>query len=114
MLRYGSYYAAFSLGRGVDGDVLEALRNLHGLVEVPAITVMRLFDCFKTRQTLSEPQFIEAIRLIESYVMRRAVCQEQSRRVKSCEDAPTASQPSICGAVCLGDSTGVFPFRDVA
>jgi hypothetical protein len=40
---------------------------------------MKLFDCFKTRQTLSEQQFIEAIRLIESYVMRRAVCQEQTR-----------------------------------
>jgi hypothetical protein len=38
MLRYRSYYAAFSLGRRVDGDVLDALRNLHGLVEVPAIT----------------------------------------------------------------------------
>jgi hypothetical protein len=79
MLRYGSYYAAFSLGRGVDGGTLEALRNLHGLVEVPAIAIMKLFDCFKSRQTLSEQQFVEAIRLIESYVMRRAVCQEQTR-----------------------------------
>lgn len=79
LLRYGSYYAAFSLGRGVDGNVLEALRSLHGLVEVPAITIMKLFDCFKVRQTLDEQQFIDVIRLIESYVMRRAVCQEQTR-----------------------------------
>jgi uncharacterized protein with ParB-like and HNH nuclease domain len=70
MLRYARYYAAFSLGRGVTGDRLLALAKLRHLVDVPAILVMRLFDRRDKQRALDEKEFLKALSLIESYVVR--------------------------------------------
>ena len=40
---------------------------------------MRLFDCYDRVGTLSSTEFDEAIGLIESFVLRRAICGEQTR-----------------------------------
>jgi predicted transport protein len=79
MLRYARYYAAFSLGRGVAGDRARNLASLRHLVDVPAVLIMRLFACREKLGTLNEEQFLEAIALIESYVLRRAICGYQTR-----------------------------------
>jgi len=79
MLRYAKYYAAFSLGRGVTGTRARSLGNLRHLVDVPAVLIMRLFECCDHAGTLSETAFLEAIALIESYVLRRAICVYQTR-----------------------------------
>jgi uncharacterized protein with ParB-like and HNH nuclease domain/predicted transport protein len=79
MLRYARYYAAFSLGRGVTGQRAQELAKLHRLVDVPAILVMRLMDCSDQVNTITEEEFLEALALIESYVLRRAVCGYQTR-----------------------------------
>lgn len=79
MLRYGGYYAAFSLGRGVIGERARYLARLRRLVDVPAILVMRLFECRDRLGTLGEQEFLSAIGLIESYILRRAICGFQTR-----------------------------------
>jgi predicted transport protein len=79
MLRFGRFHAAFSIGRHAPGPLADALARLRRLVDVPATLVMRLFDCFERHQTLTEPEFIEALGLIEGYVFRRAICGEQTR-----------------------------------
>jgi predicted transport protein len=79
MLRYARYYAAFSLGRGVDGARAWHLGRLRHLVDVPALLVMRLFECREHTKTLSEMDFLSALALIESYVLRRAICDYQTR-----------------------------------
>ena len=79
MLRFARYHAAFSLGVGVAGTFSEPLRHLRRLVDVPAILVMRLYDCHERLGTLSETEFVAALRLIESYVFRRAICGQQTR-----------------------------------
>ncbi len=80
MLRYARYYAAFSLSRGViDKNLRPALRRLRRLVDVPAILVMRLYDCHERLKTLRTEEFIEALDLLESYVFRRAICGLQTR-----------------------------------
>jgi len=48
-------------------------------VDVPATLIMRLFDCYDRLGTLNADQFAEGIRLIDSYVFRRAICGEQTR-----------------------------------
>jgi uncharacterized protein with ParB-like and HNH nuclease domain/predicted transport protein len=79
MLRYARYYAAFSLGRGVTGKRAQELAKLHRLVDVPAILVMRLLECRDQLNAISEDEFLDALRLIESYVLRRAICGYQTR-----------------------------------
>ena len=79
MLRHARYYAAFSLGRGANGDRGQALAKLRRLVDVPAVLVMRLFDCREHTSTLTEVEFLSALSLIESYVLRRAICGYQTR-----------------------------------
>ena len=78
--RYAEYYAAFSLGRGnSDRRLLTSLRQLRRLVDVPAILVMRLFDCHDRIKTLPTEEFAEALALLDSYVFRRAICGLQTR-----------------------------------
>jgi Protein of unknown function (DUF1524) len=79
--RNARYYAAFAVrGDGGDGGkIAAALASLRQLADVPGIVVMRLYGCFDRLQTLSESEFIEAITLLESYLLRRAVCGSQTR-----------------------------------
>ena len=79
ILRYARYYAAFSLGRGATGERARALARLRHLVDVPAILIMRLLDCRDYLNTLTEEEFLNALVLIESYVLRRAICGYQTR-----------------------------------
>jgi uncharacterized protein with ParB-like and HNH nuclease domain/predicted transport protein len=79
LLRYAEYYAAFSLGRGVTGERARILARLRHLVDVPAILVMQLFNCREYLTALDEVKFLDALALIESYVLRRAICGYQTR-----------------------------------
>ena len=79
LLRFSRYYTAFSLGTVPSAPLREPLARLRRLVDVPAILIMRLFECHDVQRTLELDAFIDAIKLIESYVFRRAVCGEQTR-----------------------------------
>ena len=78
LLRFACYHAAFSIGGDAPDSVREPLARLRRLVDVPAILVMRLFECHDAG-TLSTDEFAQAVGLIESYVFRRAICGEQTR-----------------------------------
>jgi uncharacterized protein with ParB-like and HNH nuclease domain/predicted transport protein len=79
MLRFGRYHAAFSIGTPLVADLADDLARLRRLVDVPALLVMRLFDCHDRCKTLTTNGFREAIQAIESFVFRRAICGEQTR-----------------------------------
>ncbi|MBE3050160.1 DUF262 domain-containing protein [Candidatus Bathyarchaeota archaeon] len=79
LLRFARYHAAFSIGADAPESLRQPLARLRRQVDVPAILVMRLYECYDQLETLSEQQFAEAIGLIESYVFRRAICGEQTR-----------------------------------
>lgn len=64
MLRFATYHVAFSLGRGAADGLKERLSRLKARVDVAAITVMRLFDCYDRVGTLSEAELDEAFELI--------------------------------------------------
>ena len=55
------------------------LARLRRLVDIPAILIMQLFECHDVHKTLELGAFANAIKLIESYVFRRAICGEQTR-----------------------------------
>jgi len=79
MLRFGRYHAAFSIGTPLVADLSDDLARLRRLVDVPALLIMRLFDCHDRCKTLSIIEFREAIHAMESLVIRRAICGEQTR-----------------------------------
>jgi predicted transport protein len=79
LLRFARYHAAFSLGAAAPAPVRDPLARLRRLVDVPAILIMRLFECHEVHGTLDAEAFAEAIQLVESYVFRRAICGEQTR-----------------------------------
>lgn len=79
LLRFARYHAAFSVGRAARPELVEPLGRLRRLANVAAILIMRLFDCHDRLRTLSAAQFVEASTLLESYLLRRAVCGLQTR-----------------------------------
>ena len=74
LLQAAQYYAAFRLGRGVEGKLSSALGQTRRLGDTPAILIMRLFASHRESQLFSERDFLQAIELVESYLLRRAIC----------------------------------------
>ena len=81
MVNFGQYYASFlrpSLAR--DEHLIRPLSNVRegGFGTAHATLVVRLYD-FYGRGLLSEHEFVEAMTLIKSYLLRRAVLGLQTR-----------------------------------
>ena len=79
LLRFSRYHAVFSLGVNSPETLRVPLARLRHQVDVPAILIMRLYECHDVHKTLGLDAFANAIKLIESYVFRRAICGEQTR-----------------------------------
>ena len=72
--RFAGYYCSIALDRESLGRLSEAFRDLRELrVGVAYPFLLELYSDYHTNQ-LSEDDFYEAVRLVESYVFRRAVC----------------------------------------
>ena len=83
MVKFGQYYASFlrpSLAGDRDKDLVRPLSNVRegGFGTAHAILVVRLYDLFG-RGLLSVGEFAEAMTLIKSYLLRRAVLGLQTR-----------------------------------
>ena len=79
LTRAARLYAAFySPGSRTSGSLTDAFRHLRWLGAAPALLVLRLHD-FHDRGVLSVKELVEALALIESYTVRRAVCDYSAR-----------------------------------
>jgi len=78
LLRRARQYAAFAVGGGT-GERDRAFAHLRALADVPAILIMRLLEAVEVTKTMTEKELLEAVRLLESYLLRRAVIGAQSR-----------------------------------
>ena len=71
---YADYYCAMALGKEPDKDLAPAFQDLRELkVEVAFPFLLELFDDYAQGQ-LRKEDFVRAVRLVEAYVFRRAVC----------------------------------------
>jgi uncharacterized protein with ParB-like and HNH nuclease domain/predicted transport protein len=71
---YANYFCAMALGKETDADLDHAFKDLRELrVEVAYPFLLELYHDYK-QDILPKEQFVAAIRLIEAYVFRRAVC----------------------------------------
>jgi len=117
LLRRGRQYAAFAVGAGKDARA-RAFANLRRLGDVPAILIMRLLEAHETSGSISEAELIEAVNLLESYLLRRAVIGAQTRGYglefaklaqKIDEKRPLASLKALLARM---PSSYVFPSDD--
>ena len=68
------YYCAMALGKEADKKLAEAFRDLRELtVDVAYPFLLELYDDF-ANERLESTDFEAAVRLVEAYVFRRAVC----------------------------------------
>lgn len=74
MVRFARYYAAVRIGPDPGKAREERYQRIRRLRAAPAITVMRLLDRRENEGDLDERDFLEALDLIESYLVRRSVC----------------------------------------
>ncbi|UMM63247.1 DUF262 and DUF1524 domain-containing protein [Aristophania vespae] len=71
---FSDYYCAMALGREENKDLSLSFRNLRELkVDVVYPFLLELYDDYKSK-ILSYEDFLESLRLIESYLFRRSVC----------------------------------------
>lgn len=71
---FGQYFCAMTLGPEDDADLDLAFADLGGLkADVVYPFLLELYHDYATGQ-LAGAEFVEAVRLVESYVFRRAVC----------------------------------------
>ena len=71
---FAQYYARMALAKEPDADLAVAFRDLRELkVEVAFPFLLELYHDYETG-LLSKQDFLRAVRLVEAYVFRRAVC----------------------------------------
>lgn len=72
--KYAAYFCAMALDKEEDRELKEAFSDLRELkVDVSYPLLLEIYNDYKI-DILSKNDFIEIIKLIESYVFRRAVC----------------------------------------
>lgn len=72
--RFANHYCAMALGKEQDKALSAAFRDLRELkVDVAWPFLLELYDDYR-QGILSHSDFFRAVRLVESYVFRRAVC----------------------------------------
>lgn len=74
MRRFAEYYAKF---RGYSDEpsqqLVDAMRYVRWRSSAPALLIMRLYDYYDRSKILTEKEFVQALRFLESYLCRRAV-----------------------------------------
>lgn len=72
--QFAGYYCAMALGKEPEKDLAEAFQDLRELkVDVAYPFLLRLYDDYATG-FLPQVDFKQAVRIVESYVFRRAIC----------------------------------------
>jgi len=71
---FAKYYCAMALGKEKDGQLACAFQDLRELkVDVAYPFLLELYQDFVSG-ILLKPDFVQAVRIVEAYVFRRAVC----------------------------------------
>jgi len=73
--QYAKYFVRMVFLKEVDPEIRRVFSDLKDLqVEVAAPFMMEVYDDYERQKRLSQPEFLEILRLVESYVFRRIIC----------------------------------------
>ena len=90
MLRHARHYAAFRLGKENNKERRKRYLRIKERSDTAAVTGMRLLECREQAGEAGEQDFLAALDLIESFLVRRAVC-----------GLPTNSYPKMFAALAF-------------
>ena len=108
--KFAGYYHAMALGSELDEKLSEAFSDLSELgVDVAYPLLLEMYDDY-IGELLAHDDFEEAVRLIESYVFRRAICGRPSNahtkifaafgnRLDKGKDLESANRPTTSGPI---------------
>lgn len=72
--KYAGYYCSFALGHEKDSKLAEAFQDIRELkVDTSYPFLLELYDDFN-KEVITTDELLAIVRLIESYVFRRAIC----------------------------------------
>jgi uncharacterized protein with ParB-like and HNH nuclease domain/predicted transport protein len=74
MHKFSNYYVNFTLGKETDNELKKVFADINELkVDVSYPFILNIYDDY-AKEVISKADFIEILRLIESYVFRRSIC----------------------------------------
>lgn len=76
--RFAGYYGAYEGRKEIQPPLASAMRNLRIQSDTTGVLVMRLYDRYE-QGFLSETDFVNGLNLVESYLLRHAVCRRDVR-----------------------------------
>lgn len=79
LLRFGRHYCSFMFNPQDAGAAQVGLKRLQQLVDVAAPVAMVLLERWRHDKVLSDAELVEALDLLESYVLRRSVSGAETR-----------------------------------
>ncbi len=82
LVRFARYYTSFLKPSTIQNESLVAPMTdvrAGGFGNTHAILIMTLYECHEERESLTEQDFIQSLKLIKSYLLRRAVLGLQTR-----------------------------------
>jgi hypothetical protein len=79
LLRYGRHYCMYMIAAETGSPVETALRRVQKLVDVAAPTVMVLLERWLHDKVLNETDILQALDVLESYVLRRSMAGAETR-----------------------------------
>jgi hypothetical protein len=79
LLRFGRHYCMYMFAAEAGSPVETALRRVQKLVDVAAPTVMVLLERWLHDKILTEADILEALDVLESYVLRRSMAGAETR-----------------------------------
>ena len=113
IVRSAGFYASFLQPERIETkSIRDAMSSVRRLGLVHATPVMRLYECYE-RKTLSQEDFVKALNLMESFLVRRSVLQLQTRNYWSVfarmAHAIDEEQPFTSFQVALARQNYKFP-----
>ncbi|NYT79075.1 DUF262 domain-containing protein [Alcaligenaceae bacterium] len=78
MYTLAGYYSAYMFGQEEDKRLARSFSRLRRLIEVAAPVVMRFYEAYAKHGARMD-DFVQAVDLLESYVLRRSICAMQTR-----------------------------------
>ncbi len=73
--KYSKYFVKLAFNKEIDGEVNSIISDINTLrVAVAYPFLLEVYDDYETKNLIKKDEFIELLKLVESYVFRRSVC----------------------------------------
>ena len=73
--KYSKYFVKLAFNKEIDGEINSIVSDINTLrVDVAYPFLLEVYDDYETKNLIKKDEFIELLKLVESYVFRRSIC----------------------------------------